>query len=224
MAKHEKKPQNKIIKVLIIIKNIVFVTLFVLLVSVISVTLTARINGQTPSMFGHTVYRVSSGSMVPYLEIGDIILCSDVDPMTLKEGDVITYDGKSGQFAGKRVTHRVVRAPYYNDGDGQFYLITKGDDNPVEDTPITVSQVTGKMVGKLGFLNMIYSFFVTPWGLLTLIGLIIIAFFNEIIIFVKALFGIADEEKPEDIQDIIERVQREGLEEKQKKAETKKEE
>ena len=69
------------------------------------------------------------------------------------------------------------------------------------------------MVGKLGLLTALYDFFVTPWGLLVLIGLILLAFFNEIVNFVKALFGIGtEEEKHEDIQDVIERIRREDAE------------
>lgn len=215
MAKKQNKsnkPESKLKKTLRIIKNVIFVIVMTVLVGFMIITLTARISGGTPSLFGHALYRVSSGSMVPTLEVGDIILSKDCDPMELKNGDIITYNGTSGQFAGKRVTHRVVEEPYYNEADGEYYLVTKGDDNPVKDTPIKTSQVTGKLVDKIEFLKWIYDIFVTPWGLLILIALIIIAFFNEIVIFVKALTGNDDDEEREDIQDIIERVQRESSE------------
>ena len=87
-------------------------------------------------------------------------------------------------------------------------------------TPIEVSQVTGVFVSKLAFVKVLFDFFLTPWGLLVLIGLIILAFFNEIINFVKALLGDSDEEQ-EDIQDIIERVQREAAEKQKKELEEK---
>ena len=207
MRKTVNKPESRLKKTLRIIKNVIFALIMTVIVGLLIITLTARINGETPSIFGYTVYRVSSGSMVPSLEVGDIILSRECDPMTLKNGDIITYDGKSGQFAGKRVTHRVVTEPYFDSGRGEYCLVTKGDDNPIEDTPITASQVTGIMVRKIGVLKWLFDFFVTPWGLLTIIGLIILAFFNEIINFVRAMMG--EDEEHEDIQDIIERVQRE---------------
>lgn len=207
MRKTVKKPESRLKKTLRIIKNVIFALIMTVIVGLLIITLTARINGETPSIFGYTVYRVSSGSMVPSLEVGDIILSRECDPMTLKNGDIITYDGKSGQFAGKRVTHRVVTEPYFDSERGEYCLVTKGDDNPIEDTPITASQVTGIMVRKIGVLKWLFDFFVTPWGLLTIIGLIILAFFNEIINFVRAMMG--EDEEHEDIQDIIERVQRE---------------
>ena len=212
MKKGEKKTEKGFGKILRIIKNTFFVLLLISLLCLLSVILTARINGETPSLFGHAVYRVSSGSMVPYLNVGDIIICKECDPMSLKEGDVVTYDGKSGEFAGKRVTHRVVKEPFVNPDDGKYYLVTKGDDNPVEDSPISVSQVTGIMVGKLDWLKALYDFFITPWGLLTIIALIIIAFFGEIIGFAKALLGFGEEDEHEDIQDVIDRIQKENSE------------
>ena len=191
MAKKKKKPETKLRKTLRIIKNVVFIVIMVVAVSILIM-----------------------------LHVGDIILTKTCDPMTLEDGDIITYNGKSGQFEGKRVTHRVVQAPYYNADTGEYYLVTKGDDNPVEDTPIEVSQVTGVFVSKLAFVKVLFDFFLTPWGLLVLIGLIILAFFNEIINFVKALLGDSDEEQ-EDIQDIIERVQREAAEKQKKELEEK---
>jgi hypothetical protein len=71
--------------------------------------------------------------------------------------------------------------------------------------------VEGKFVGKVEILNYLYGFFITPLGLLTMIFLIIIAFFNEIIILVKAIAGIGYEKQPEEsVEDIIERYQREN--------------
>jgi hypothetical protein len=90
--------------------------------------------------------------------------------------------------------------------------VTKGDDNPAEDSPISTSQVTGIFKTKLDFIKWIFDIFVTPWGLILLIGLIVLAFFNEIVNFVRALAGYDEDEKREDIQDIIERVQRESAE------------
>lgn len=206
-----KKTETKLKKIFIIFKNAIFAVAMIILVSMIVVTMIARINGGTPSVFGFAIYRVSSGSMDPFLQVGDIILSQECNPMELKQGDVITYNGTSGQFAGLRVTHRVVTEPYKNPDDGRYYIVTKGDDNPVEDTPILTEQVTGKYKGKIVFLKWIYDVFVTPWGLLIIIALIMLAFFNEIVIFVKALLGYDDEEH-EDIQDIIERVKRENVE------------
>lgn len=217
--KSSKKPVRKAFRVLNIIKNIILGIVLAFLAIVMVAVLTAHFNGETPKLFGHAIYRVSSGSMEPYLKVGDIILCADCDPMELKEGDIITYNGTVGQFKGKKVTHRVVTAPYYDEEQGKYYLVTKGDDNPVEDSPISVDQVSGKYIQKIGILKGFYDFFITPWGLLVLIALIVLAFFSEIVNFVRALTGrVDDDEEHEDIQDIIARIQRESAEEEKKKS------
>lgn len=211
MSKLKHKEESKLVKTIRLIKNIFFAVILVLLTGVIILTLVTRISGKTPSILGYTMYRVSSGSMEPTLKVGDIILSSECDPMTLKKDDIITYDGTVGEFKDKRVTHRVVKAPYKD--SGSYYLVTKGDDNPVEDSPINVSQVRGKYVAKIDILRWLYEFFITPWGLLTLIALIILAFSNEIITLVKVLFGKGYEPPEKDsIEDIIERYQKENLE------------
>lgn len=219
MAREKNKPKGKVFRVIKIVKNIIFGVILAALVAVMIVVLTAHFNGETPKLFGHAVYRVSSASMVPSLKVGDIILCRDCDPMELKVGDIITYNGTTGEFAGKKVTHRVVKEPYLNNENDKYYLVTKGDDNPVDDTPIAVSQVTGKFVKKVELLKILYDFFLTPWGLLTIIGLIVLAFFNEIVNFAKALAGHEDKEEHEDINDIIARVQRESAEEEKRELE-----
>ena len=216
--KNSKKPVRKVFRVLNIVKNIILGIILAFLAIVLVAVLTAHFNGETPKLFGHAIYRVSSGSMRPYLQVGDIILCADCDPMELKVGDIITYNGKIGQFKGKKVTHRVYTAPYFDEKKGKYCLVTKGDNNPVEDSPIGIDQVTGKYIQKIDLLKHFYDFFITPWGLLTLIGLIVLAFFNEIVNFARALAGHDDDDEDhEDIQDIIARIQKESAEEEKKK-------
>ncbi len=215
-----KKKENKR-SVFRIIKNTLFVLILVTLVAVIVTTIITRINGETPSLFGYSMFRVSTGSMAPELQVGDVILIQDTDPMTLKAGDIITYDGKEGDFAGRIVTHRVVKAPY-KDGK-ETYILTKGDANSLNDPKVNVKDVRGKLVVKVDILKGLYNFFITPWGLLTIIALVILAFFNEIVIFVKSLFGIGYEPEPEEsVEEIIERYQRENAEKQAEKEEEEK--
>ena len=142
--------------------------------------------------------------------------------MALKEGDVVTYRGTKNEFAGKIVTHRVIKAPFFN--NGEYYSTTQGDANPSADPDVKISDVMGIVQAKIPILNHIYNIFITPWGLVILIALIVAAFFNEIIVFVKSLFGIGfEEEKPESIEDIIARYQEENRQNKEQQASDKKE-
>ena len=206
MKKTEKK--HSVFK---IIKNTLFILILTVLVIVIAATTITRMGGNIPSLFGYSMFRVSSGSMTPALEVGDVILIKDCDPMTLKVNDIVTYEGKSGGMKGKIVTHRVIKAPYKK--GGEYYIETKGDANILKDDPVNVKTVNGKFVTKVDVLKGLYSFFITPWGLLTIIALIILAFFNEIVNFVKSLLGLGDKGKePEKVEDIIERYKKENSE------------
>ena len=167
------------------IKNIIFAVVVLVLSALIVFVLYSRINGKSPSFFGYSLYRVSSDSMKPNFITGDIILCGPCDSMTLKEGDIITYRGAVGELADRDVTHRVIRAPY--EDDGMYCLVTKGDDNPAEDSPISLSQVEGKFISRLDAFKAVYNFFITPWGLIIMLALILLAFSREIAASVRLL-------------------------------------
>ncbi len=194
-----------IFRVLNIIKNIVCWTLIVCLVAMVVIFLTARVNGETPQIFGYSILRVSSGSMEPELSVGDVILDHVVDePKTLKVGDVITFNG-SGQLSGMLVTHKIIKAPYLE--DGKLMLQTRGIANEIADEPIRADDVRGIMLCKLPMFNVLYNIFLSPWGLLILIALIILVFIDEIVTIIKILTGNVEIEQPESINDIIDRIQ-----------------
>lgn len=203
--------KNKVFRIIKLIKNIICWTLIAVLVFTLVVFFMSRINGSTPSVFGYSIFRVSSGSMEPELMVGDIILDKTVDnPGNLKVGDVITF--KSSDYGDLLVTHKVIKAPY--EENGKLMLQTKGIANEVEDKPISVDNVKGIMICKVDYLDTVYNVFLSPWGLLILIALIVIIFFDEIITIVKILTNNDKSVKDADnINEIIDRLQAEKLKE-----------
>lgn len=160
------------------IANVLLTVVIILLAVIIAFTMFVRITGNTPTLFGYSIFRVSTGSMEPELMVGDVILTKEVDDVnSLKVGEVITYRGTIGEYADMLITHQIVKAPYVE--NGTTYVVTKGIANEIEDSPVPVDKITGKLVCKIPFLDMIYSFFLTPWGLLTAILLILLAFAGE---------------------------------------------
>lgn len=207
--KDKEKKQSKGLQTYKVIRNTVLGIIIAILAVFIVLVMITRISGGTPCVFGYSMFRVSSGSMQPALEVGDVIITKEFDPMTVQKDDIITYKSESGSMSGKLVTHRVIRGPYKD--KGKFYIITKGDSNVSEDDPIRVDQVESKYLFKISVLTFIYNIFVTPAGLLIVIGLVIFAFFNEIVIFFKAITGIGyEDESEESVEDIIERYQKEN--------------
>lgn len=207
--------KNKVFRIIKLIKNIICWTLIAVLVFTLVVFFMSRINGSTPSVFGYSIFRVSSGSMEPELKVGDIILDKTVDnPEDLKVGDVITF--KSSDYGDLLVTHKVIKAPY--EENGKLMLQTKGIANEVEDKPISVDNVKGIMICKVDYLDTVYNVFLSPWGLLILITLIVIIFFDEIITIVKILTNNDKSVKEaDDINEIIDRLQAEKLKEQAEK-------
>lgn len=196
-----------VFRVLNIIKNIICWTLIVCLVSMLVIFFISRASGETPSVFGYSILRVSSGSMEPELMVGDVIVDKKPEDFSdIQKDDVITFKG-SGNLAGKLVTHKVIKAPYHE--NGVLMIQTRGVANEIADDPIPATDVTGIMVCKVEFLNTVFNVFLSPWGLIILIGLILLVFFDEIIAIIKILTGTSEYEKREDINEIITRLQKE---------------
>ena len=213
--------KKRIFKIFNIIKSIFCWTLIVALTITVLGLFVSKINGEIPSVFGYSIYRVSSGSMEPELMTGDIILSKQIgDTSEIKNGDVITFVG-SGNYEGMLVTHEVIKEPYQNE-NGQLMLQTKGVANEIADTPIYTDDVVSVMVCKLTFLNILYELFFSPWGLLIFIGVLLLIFLDEIIRFVRVLSGNEKSAKEaENVNDIIERLQKESAEEKAEKTKEK---
>ncbi len=160
------------------ILNIMLSVILFILIAVIAITIVMRVSGNTPNLGGYMIFRVSSGSMEPELKIGDVILTKEVPDITsLKKGDIVTYKGQSGDLTGKLITHQVVKAPYKE--NNTYYFLTKGLANQDADSPVSEKQLVGIMVCKIPFLGELYDFFLTPWGLIAAILLIILAFSGE---------------------------------------------
>jgi len=100
-------------------------------------------------LMGYACYNVISPSMEPEYMVGDLIYVKDVDPATIKEGDVITFVVNEDLIVG---THRVVRVDAENQ---RFY--TKGDANQIEDqNPVHFNNVIGVpqfSIPKLGYVS-----------------------------------------------------------------------
>lgn len=179
-----------------------------LLVVTMIISLTSKVNGGTPSFFGYSIYRVSSPSMEPELKVGDVILSKEIEnPLTIKIDDVITFEGEY-ELAGLLVTHKVIKAPYTDNGVTKVQ--TQGVANEMPDTPFSIENVRGMMICKIPVLDVFYNLFFSPWGLIIIIGLLIFIFIDEIITIVRILSGherTADD--GEDINEIIERLQNE---------------
>lgn len=198
-------------KILRIIKNIIFGIVIVALVAAMIVFLVVRMNGGTPSVFGYSVQRITSGSMEPELLVGDIIISKEVErPEDIIIDDIVTFKGGS-YFDYNIVTHRVVIPPMQNK-DGVYTLTTKGDANASLDPEIEYSSVQSRFLRKSGVLRTFYDFFLSPWGLIIFIAALLIIFFDELLTVVRVMTGNYHEDDDESVGEIMKRLKKEEVE------------
>lgn len=81
---------------------------------------------------------ITSGSMWPILNQGDLVLIEGVAKEDIKVGDVIVWKNPQGF-----TIHRVVRL-------GEDTLVTKGDANFTEDEPVRYDDVIGRTYQLFG--------------------------------------------------------------------------
>ncbi|MGN1127058.1 MAG: signal peptidase I [Ruminococcus sp.] len=186
-----------------ILSALSFVFLGIMVVFVIFLFV-QRVSGTNTGIFGYSVYRVSSASMEPELSVGDVILSKKIMPETLEIGDIISYNGREGDYQGKIITHKIVDIK--ETGYGRVFT-TKGIANANNDPAVEEFQVLGKMQFKIPIVGTLYNFFMTPYGLVAVILLILLAFSNEII----TLYRLAKRKVQENVvKEFEEAVKNEG--------------
>ncbi len=129
-------------------------------------------------IIGYQCFTVISPSMEPEYSVGDLIYVKDIDPATIKVGDVITFLVNEDLVVG---THRVVRVDTENQ---RFY--TKGDANETEDgSPVHFNNVIGVPKFSIPKLGYVSNFVQNPPGMYITIAafvvLIVIVFIPDMI-------------------------------------------
>ena len=143
---------------------------------------------------------VASGSMVPTLNVGDLIIVQGISNFSTVyahpgNGTIIVFHtylpGDNhpmllGVASDELIVHRVINE---TEIDGVYYFSTKGDANPIPDTwdpkpygygtGVPDYYVVGKVVGKIPWIGYIPLDIRTTEGLETIIVLIIIVILAE---------------------------------------------
>lgn len=105
--------------------------------------------GFSTGLFGVDPSLIGSGSMVPVLRVGDIVVAREVPIETVRIGDVITF-----YQDGITIVHRVI--DIQNDG-GKIIFTTKGDANDSADPPVLEEFYKGKVIfaiPKIGWISI----------------------------------------------------------------------
>lgn len=160
-------------KALHIIKNI-FVWLVVALAVCMMIFTVVSVNTfdrADRSLFGYKAFIVLSDSMSKTdFDAGDLVLVKEVDPSTLKKGDIISYQSTDTENYGEIVTHKIRELT--RDAEGNPGFITYGTTTDTNDENIvTYSFVLGKYQTKLPGVGKFFQFLKTTPGYIVCIFL-----------------------------------------------------
>jgi signal peptidase len=151
---------------------------------------------QTGLRTQYPLLAVASGSMVPTLNVGDMIVVQGVSNFSsvkaglwhsATEGDVVVFYDPRPQFKGQLIVHRLVRR-IYDENDGLWYFQTEGDHNGVPDEwygPNTlnymISQtiIVGRVVGVVPWIGNIPLYIRSPQGIVIIVVLFLIIILAE---------------------------------------------
>lgn len=130
-------------------------------------------------LFGLSPYSVLSGSMESVYPTGSLIYVKEVEPETLKVGDVITFKMSGGTVA----THRIIElVPDENDPD-TIRFRTKGDENEIADGPlVNYGSIIGSPVFCIPFLGYLATYIMQTPGKYIAIAIAVILIGFEIVI------------------------------------------
>ena len=125
---------------------------------------------QTPS----PLLAVESESMEPTLYRGDLVVVRAVDPTTLQIGDIVIYDTTDlgPAFSGTPIVHRIIDIVNLS---GELFFFFKGDNNPIPDPwNRTADDIIAKVIGSVRYLGFVTLLLISPYGLTSIIVLIVI--------------------------------------------------
>ena len=111
-------------------------------------------------------YVVLSGSMLPTIQIKDIVVTKKIPESRLEVGDIITFISPDPRWGGISVTHRIIDI-YYDEATGTHTYKTKGDANNIADAvPVPNEKILGKVILKIPKLGYIQNVLASKGGLI----------------------------------------------------------
>jgi signal peptidase len=125
---------------------------------------------------------VSSESMVPTLNVGDLIIVKGMDPNLVTVGTIIVFH--SPRNHEMLIVHRVVGI---SSQGGKLYFETKGDNNPTKDgwypyPGVPEGNLVGVVIGKVAYLGYVILALKEPLGMAMIILLTAIVIIYEFIL------------------------------------------
>lgn len=153
-------------KALRIIRSIItwaFVALAVCMM-IFTIVSVATFDRADRNLLGYKAFIVLSDSMSKTdFDAGDLVLVKEVDPSTLKEGDIIAYTSQNTSNFGETVTHKIRKIT--TDAEGNPGFVTYGTTTDTDDeTIVTYEYVLGKYQTHIPKVGKFFQFLKTTPG------------------------------------------------------------
>lgn len=213
-------------------------TLIIFIVGCMLSLLAQKMTGKTPQLFGYSTYTVVTDSMEGTYDVGDVVLCKRIkdtlkyqEDTGFKEGEVIAFIApenfdKYNKLKGHTVTHRIITAPYFDEGKQKWFVATKGDAALMPDNvPIPLENIQGIIVGSNKFITNVFGFIGKWYGFVIVIVVPLLGILAwQIVVLIKGKskesLETISEEKAKTLKEIeqehnlkVEEIKRKAIEE-----------
>ena len=157
--KKKQTVENKTLfhKILEVLSSIFAIVVIIICVGTLIFRMIFKI--EVIKIFGYSGLVILTGSMEPNYHPGDVIFIKEQKDYNVR--DVITFHQRN-----MIVTHRIIEK------DGTTFT-TQGDANNSADTPIQLSDIEGKVIGRVGGVGKVILFLQTPGGIISILVVLI---------------------------------------------------
>ena len=131
----------------VLLKIIIYTVTVIMLYNFLIIGLTTITDKKDTSILGFRAYIITTESMKPNINPGDIVIIKEVTEEKLNVNDVVTVKTENGIN-----THRIIKI----ESTPEKRYVIKGDNNNVEDeNTVGISQVLGKKILKIPYMGKI---------------------------------------------------------------------
>lgn len=118
------------------------------------------------SLFGYAFLVVTTGSMEPEIDAGELIIIKNMKEYEIN--DIATFLDKDGFL----VTHRIIELK-------KNLIVTKGDNNNLKDEPIPIENIKGKVIAHSKLLGIFVIYILKPLILCYIMFLLFITILKD---------------------------------------------
>lgn len=132
-----------------LIKILLLGVIIVIVYNVLMVNIFKIINRNGRSLFNYNMYIITTDSMKPSINSGDIIITKRGKEQNLNIGDIIAFNKQ-----GDVITHRIIDIKENQDNKKTY--ITKGDNNNTQDKQgVLYNEIVGKQILKIPLIGKV---------------------------------------------------------------------